>query len=202
MKKSHILFLFIVLLCSFTAVAQQSKISHEVKLGGGFFLESGTDAQTPGVAARVGYGIDIPFASHISVMAGVGIGSQLANIVYLKADGVSADHFIFADALCQLRYNLQWERHALSLGIGPFLAVGLNQMEYGVEMMGTGYMGKEKYRRLNPCLLPSVSFYLNGHWMIGAEAFVGLSNVRIRYGEASHASTYLHTVALTLGYRF
>ena len=205
MKKIFILFIS-VLFAGIGASAQQSapfkRIESNVILGGGLFLETGTDyrieSQNPGLALRLSYGLDIRFNERWSVMPGIGVRSLFGGIMHGQ-DGVDNDKLYMGDVFLAGRYRLGLGRRRAVLGLGPAFSYILSPVYYGFSNVSI-----EKYRRFDVGIQPSVTFFSGDNFLWGLEANVGLRDLRLRYPfiNTPFSPTYLHYLAVTCGWRF
>lgn len=199
------LYFFLTCLClclCTTLLAQDKTLRHEISLGGGVFLERGTNAQHPGISLRTNYGLDIALGKGWSVMPGIGARAQLANLSQLHMAGAENDGLAFADINCQGRYTIGNKTASVVLGLGPVLSLALNQEKYGMSSYPYGPSGKNKFHSWDIGVLPSVSVYLWDHLLVRLDAIIGLKNMLRHYGDASKSSTYMTVIDLSVGYRF
>jgi hypothetical protein len=201
--KKIILLLTFVFLGFVWASAQEAGVRHEIALSGGVFLESGTDAQSPGVALRFRYGVDIPLENGWSVMPGAGVRTQFADIRHVnnQLDGYpNQDYLYYADVFCQIRYQISGINIPVVFGLGPIMSVALTKTKLGITPDGPS--GLDKYHMLDLGLYPNLSFYLGGHWLVGLEAIVGLRNMRVHHDDNDKSSTFMNMAGISIGYRF
>lgn len=135
-------------------------------------------------------------------MPGAGVRTQLAHLRYInkQSEGAPAPDFLhYADLSFQLRYQIRGIDIPIVFGLGPIMSVALTKTKLGVTPDGPS--AKDKYHMLDYGLLPSVSFYLGEHWLLGLEAIVGLRNMYVQY-DTDKFSTYMTIAGISIGYRF
>lgn len=201
--KKIILLLTLVFLGFVWSSAQELMVRHEMALSGGIFLESGTAAQSPGVALRLRYGVDIPLGNGWSIMPGAGARTQLADIRHVnnQLDGYpNPDNLYYADMFFQARYQISGISVPLVFGLGPIMSIALTKTKLGITPDGPS--GLEKYHMLDLGLYPNLSFYLGDHWLLGLEAIIGFRNMRVHHDDNDKSSTFMNMAGISIGYRF
>ena len=204
--KNAILFISFLLI-SLGASAQENISSKPfesvVQLGGGLFLETGTDhrieEQNPGAMLRLSYGLDIRLSKKLSVMPGVGIRAQHGDIMHWRDYGGDCDALVFADVFLSGRYHLDAGRQGVIIGLGPAFSYMVSPVYYDVSNAKL-----EKFSRYDIGIQPSVTFLTSTHFQWGLEANIGLLDLRKRYPfiNTPFGSTYLHYLAVTCGWHF
>ena len=205
MKKTIIATLFL-LLSLLTAAGQNKKLENNILLGGGLFLESGTDAEgeNPGAVLRLSYGLDIRLNNKWSVMPGAGVRSQQSDIRHVGWIGGDTDNMSMADVFVSARYHFELEGTHMVIGLGPALSFMLDRDTYYIDADPSDPRnGKEKFLRTDLGIQPSITFLHGKHFQWGFEGSVGLLNVMRQYPEYNMTGTvHLHYLAVTCGWRF
>ena len=176
------------LLVSVSAFAQQNatwkRLESNFQLGGGLFLESGYLAreENPGAVLRLSYGLDIRLDDQWSVMPGVGLRAQLSQIDHFMAVGNDPDGMSLADVFVTARYH----------------------DTYYVDADPSDPLdGKEKFKRYDLGLQPSITFLRGKHFQWGFEGSIGLLNAMRQYPEYKRTgSVHMHYLAVTCGWHF
>ena len=136
------------------------RLENNIMLGGGLFLESGSQSygNNPGAVLRLSYGLDVRLNEKWSVMPGAGLRAQLGDI-----------------------------RHFMWIGGDPMDPLN----------------NKEKFKRFDVGLQPSVTFLHGKHFQWGFEGCIGLLNAMRQYPEYNRrGSIHLHYLAVTCGWHF
>ena len=177
------------------------RIESNAQIGGGLFLETGKDhrisSQNPGIVLRLSYGLDIRFHEKWSLMPGVGIRTQMGEVLKSKKDDV--DNMTLADSFIAVRYHLETGRQRIVFGLGPAFSYMILPARYH-----DSNFTEEKFRRFDIGLQPSVTFLHGEHFQWGLEANIGLKDLRIVYMDVNmpFSSTYLNYLAVTCGWHF
>ena len=168
-------------LVSVAASAQQNAASKRLEsnfqLGGGLFLESGYLAreENPGAVLRLSYGLDIRFNDQWSVMPGVGLRAQLSQIDHFMAVGNDPDGMSLADVFVTARYHFESDGTRMVVGLGPALSIMTSADTYYVDADPSDPLdGKEKFKRYDLGLQPSITFLRGKHFQWGFEGSIGL----------------------------
>lgn len=209
MKRFFIL--FVILTLAGLGVSAQEKrsfqrIESNAQIGGGLFLETGEDYrirfQNPGIALRLSYGLDIRFHEKWSVMPGIGIRAQMGGVLKFKKEERHkdlVDNMALADFFVAARYHLESSRRRIVFGLGPAFSYILSPVRYR-----DSNFTREKFRRFDIGIQPSVTFLHGEHFQWGLEASIGLKDLRLRYMDVNtpFSSTYLNYLAVTCGWHF
>ena len=185
-----------------SAKAQESNIL----IGTGLFGETGDHAQDtfPGLVLRLSYGLDVSISDQWSVMPGVGIRTQMAKVNEIGWDGGDPDGMSMADVFFQARYHFVSGRARVVLGLGPQFSYMVQPDKYYIDADPFDPRGgKEKFKKWDISLQPSLVLQDGRHWQWGFEASVGLRNMMRPYPEYNvSGSVHLHYLALFFGWRF
>ena len=208
MKK--FLFVLTAMLVSFSASAQQNaapkRLESNFQFGAGLFLESGYLAweENPGAVLRLSYGLDIRINDRWSLMPGVGLRAQLSQVDHFMAVGNDPDGMSLADLFVTARYRFESEGSRMVFGIGPALSFMTSADTYYVDADPTDPLnGREKFKRGDLGLQPSVVFLCGKHFQWGFEGSIGLLNAMRQYPEYNRTgSVHLHYLAVTCGWHF
>ena len=205
----RIIFVMAAALLGLTMVAQESRtrLESNFQLGSGLFMESGylADEQNPGLVLRLSYGLDIPFNENWSMMPGVGYRAQLGDIRHFMWQGNDPDGMTLADVFVIARFHYQeTDGSRFVIGFGPALSYMVSPDTYYIDAdLSDPVNGKEKFKRYDLNLLPSVTFLRGMHFQWGVEANIGLLNAMRQYPEYNrNGSIHLHYLALTCGWHF
>ena len=197
-------------LLSFGAAAQQRPVESLFQIGLGVFVETVDGAidmvdQEPGMVLKLSYGLDIPVADAWSVLPGVGLRDQAADIRHIGWDGGDPDGLVYADAFVLARWHFTpIDGTPTVFSIGPDLSYELTKEKYYIDAdPWDDLSGKRKYKPWDIGLLASITFERGAHWQFGAEACLGLRNLLIQYPDLYRTGNrHFHTVMFTCGYRF
>jgi len=209
-RMKRYLFLMSALLVSVSAFAQQNatwkRLESNFQLGGGLFLESGYLAreENPGAVLRLSYGLDIRLDDQWSVMPGVGLRAQLSQIDHFMAVGNDPDGMSLADVFVTARYHFESEGTRMVVGLGPALSIMTSADTYYVDADPSDPLdGKEKFKRYDLGLQPSITFLRGKHFQWGFEGSIGLLNAMRQYPEYKRmGSVHMHYLAVTCGWHF
>ena len=204
------LYVLTTILVSVTASAQQNtawkRLESNFQLGGGLFLESGYLAreENPGAVIRLSYGLDIRVNDQWSVMPGAGLRAQLSQIDHFMAVGNDPDGMSLADIFVTARYHFDSDGTRMVVGLGPALSFMTSADTYYVDADPSDPLnGKEKFKRYDIGLQPSISFLRGKHFQWGFEGSIGLLNAMRQYPEYNRTgSVHLHYLAVTCGWHF
>ena len=204
------LYVLTTILVSVTASAQQNtawkRLESNFQLGGGLFLESGYLAreENPGAVLRLSYGLDIRVNDQWSVMPGVGLRAQLSQIDHFMAVGNDPDGMSLADIFVTARYHFDSNGARMVVGLGPALSFMTSADTYYVDADPSDPLnGKEKFKRYDIGLQPSITFLRGKHFQWGFEGSIGLLNAMRQYPEYNRTgSVHLHYLAVTCGWHF
>ena len=203
--KKIIVSIALALLCT-AAISQENKITNNIMLGGGLFLESGYDASShnPGAVMRLSYGLDIPVAKEWSVMTGAGIRSQLSDILHIGWVGGDPRFISYADLFLVARYHVAGDKgQDVIFGLGPDISIVTSPDTYYIDAdPNDPRNGKETFKRYDVGLQPSVMFRKK-HFQWGFEANIGLLNVMEQYPEFNQTgSIHFYNVMAVCGFFF
>ena len=204
------LYVLTTILVSVTASAQQNtawkRLESNFQLGGGLFLESGYLAreENPGAVLRLSYGLDIRVNDQWSVMPGAGLRAQLSQIDHFMAVGNDPDGMSLADIFVTARYHFDSDGTRMVVGLGPALSFMTSADTYYVDADPSDPLnGKEKFKRYDIGLQPSITFLRGKHFQWGFEGSIGLLNAMRQYPEYNRTgSVHLHYLAVTCGWHF
>ncbi|MBR5174752.1 MAG: outer membrane beta-barrel protein [Bacteroidales bacterium] len=204
------LYVLTTILVSVTASAQQNtawkRLESNFQLGGGLFLESGYLAreENPGAVIRLSYGLDIRVNDQWSVMPGAGLRAQLSQIDHFMAVGNDPDGMSLADIFVTARYHFDSDGTRMVVGLGPALSFMTSADTYYVDADPSDPLnGKEKFKRYDIGLQPSITFLRGKHFQWGFEGSIGLLNAMRQYPEYNRTgSVHLHYLAVTCGWHF
>ena len=204
------LYVLTTILVSVTASAQQNtawkRLESNFQLGGGLFLESGYLAreENPGAVIRLSYGLDIRVNDQWSVMPGAGLRAQLSQIDHFMAVGNDPDGMSLADIFVTARYHFDSDGTRMVVGLGPALSFMTSADTYYVDADPSDPLdGKEKFKRYDLGLQPSITFLRGKHFQWGFEGSIGLLNAMRQYPEYNRTgSVHLHYLAVTCGWHF
>ena len=207
MVRKVLVFCFAGLL-SIGAAAQQRKVENIFQGGLGAFIET-TDGridmdQEPGIVLKLSYGLDIPIAGAWSVLPGIGLRTQVADIRHFAWKGGDPDGLAYADAFLLTRYHLPSSTGSrIAIHIGPDISYELTKENYYIDWDPSDPIsGKRKYKPWDLGLLTGLTFSKGPHWQFGAEANIGLRNLLIQYPAQPTVNRHFHTLMFTCGYRF
>ncbi len=198
------------MLFSVTAFSQQNstlkRLESNFQLGAGLFLETGYLAheENPGAVLRLSYGLDIRLGEQWSLMPGVGIRAQLSQINHFMAVGNDPDGMNLADVFVTARYYFESDGSRIVVGLGPALSFMTSPDTYYVDADPNDPLnGKEKFKRHDLGLLPSITFLRGKHFQWGFEGSIGLLNTMRQYPELHrNGSIHMHFIAVTCGWHF
>ena len=204
------LYVLTTILVSVTASAQQNtawkRLESNFQLGGGLFLDSGYLAreENPGAVIRLSYGLDIRVNDQWSVMPGAGLRAQLSQIDHFMAVGNDPDGMSLADIFVTARYHFDSDGTRMVVGLGPALSFMTSADTYYVDADPSDPLnGKEKFKRYDIGLQPSITFLRGKHFQWGFEGSIGLLNAMRQYPEYNRTgSVHLHYLAVTCGWHF
>ena len=197
----RILLILLVLLSGVPAWTQE----HNILIGAGPFLKNENQRPDviPGAVWRLSYGFDIRLGEELSVMPGAGFRAQMKELYQLAGIGGDSDAMLVGDAFCQARYHFAIGASKMVFGLGPQLSYFISSDTYLKTDPGDPINGKEKYRRWDVGLQPSLVFLLRNRWQWGIEASIGLRNMLRQYPECNvTGNVHLHSLMLILGRRF
>ena len=208
MKKS--LSTMILLLSVLSLMAQEHKrVESSILLGGGVFLESGTQVvdPDPGIVLRLSYGLDIRLDERWSIMPGAGLRGQggpfrgfFRQTYGLDGDSMSlADFFVFG-----WFHVLASEGSPAAFGIAPVFSYMIGPDRYHFDADPADPLGgKEKFNRMDVGIRPAIRFFTGKHFQWGLEGHIGLTNALRQYPDHNRTgTTRLHYVAVTGGWHF
>ncbi len=204
------LFIMTALVVGVSASAQQNaswkRLESNFQLGGGLFLESGYLAreENPGAVLRISYGLDIRLNDQWSVMPGVGLRTQLSQIDHFMAVGNDPDGMSLTDVFVTARYHFESGGTRMVVGLGPALSFMTSPDTYYVDADPSDPLsGKEKFKRYDFGLQPSITFLRGKHFHWGFEGSIGLLNAMRQYPEYNRTgSVHMHYIAVTCGWHF
>ena len=182
------------------------KVENNFLIGTGLFGETGNRAQRvfPGAVLRLSYGLDVRVSEPWSVMPGVGIRAQLGEINHFGWVGGDPDGMAMADVFCQVRYHFVTEGTRMVVGLGPQCSYMVCPDTYYIDADPSDPRnGKEKFKKWDIGLQPSIVFLSRGHFQWGIEASVGLRNMLRQYPEYDVTGrVHLHNIMFICGWRF
>lgn len=181
------------------------RLESNLMLGGGLFLESGSNADDPGITLRVSYGLDCRFNDRWSFMPGAGLRAQVGDIRHLGWIGGDFDSMSQVDFFLTLRYHLPSDHGSrMVLGLGPALSYMIAKDTYYIDADPNDPLnGKEKFKHYDLGLQPSLTILRGKHFQWGFEANIGLLNALRPYPEYHRTgSIHLHYLTVSCGWRF
>ena len=206
----RIAILLAILLTGTGARAQENaggkRLESNIQIGTGLFAETGQwgREEFPGAVLRLSYGLDVWLSEKWSVMPGAGIRAQMGQINHIGWVGGDPDGMSMADLFCQARYHFDADGTKMVVGFGPQLSFMTSTDRYYVDAdPGDPLNHKEKFKRCDIALQPSVVFQTGKHFQWGFEASLGLRNMMRQYPEYNRTgSIHLINVMVTCGWRF
>ena len=144
-------------LVSIAASAQQNaawkRLESNFQLGGGLFLESG----------------------YLAREENPGLRAQLSQIDHFMAVGNDPDGMSLADVFVTARYHFESDGTRMVVGLGPALSIMTSADTYYVDADPSDPLdGKEKFKRYDLGLQPSITFLRGKHFQWGFEGSIGL----------------------------
>ena len=131
--------------------------------------------ENPGAVLRLSYGLDIRLDDQWSVMPGVGLRAQLSQIDHFMAVGNDPDGMSLADVFVTARYHFESDGTRMVVGLGPALSIMTSADTYYVDADPSDPLdGKEKFKRYDLGLQPSITFLRGKHFQWGFEGSIGL----------------------------
>lgn len=160
------------------------RLENNIMLGGGLFLESGSQS----------YGNN----------PGAGLRAQLGDIRHFMSKGGDPDGMAMADVFVVGRYHLASDGTRIVVGLGPALSYMVSPDTYYIDADPMDPLNnKEKFKRFDVGLQPSVTFLHGKHFQWGFEGSIGLLNAMRQYAEYNRrGSIHLHYLAVTCGWHF
>ena len=209
MKKSIITLALLALTAGLVSAQENQswkRLENNVLLGGGPFLESGSQSygNNPGAVLRVSYGLDIRLNEKWSLMPGAGLRTQLSDIRHFGWVGGDPDGMAMADVFVLGRYHFESDGSRIVLGLGPALSYMVSPDTYYVDADPNDPLNdKEKFNRFDVGIQPSVMFLQGKRFQWGFEGSIGLLNAMKQYPEYNRqGSIHLHYLAVTCGWHF
>ena len=137
-------------------------------------------------------------------MPGAGIRAQLGDIRHFMSKGGDPDGMAMADVFVVGRYHLASDGTRIVVGLGPALSYMVSPDTYYIDADPTDPLNnKEKFKRFDLGLQPSVTFLHGKHFQWGFEGSIGLLNAMRQYAEYNRqGSIHLHYLAVTCGWHF
>ena len=184
----------------------QKRLENQIMIGAGLFGETGNRARNvfPGAVLRLSYGLDVKIGDKWSLMPGAGIRAQLGEVNHIGWGGGDPDGMAMADLFCQARYHLVSEGTKMVVGLGPQFSYMVSPDTYYIDADPNDPRdGKEKFKRWDIGLQPSIVFQSGKHWQWGFEASVGLRSMMRQYPEYNVSGrVHLHNIMFICGWRF
>lgn len=208
MKRFSVIVLSLLLVSPVWAQEPISRrlLENNLMIAAGLFGETGNRAQDvfPGAVLRLSYGLDVRVGESWSVMPGAGIRAQLAKVNRIGAVGGDPDGMSMADVFCQVRYHYVFEGTRIAVGLGPQCSFMVLPDTYYIDAdPGDPRNGKEKFKKWDIGLQPSLVFQRGKHFQWGFEASVGLRNMLHQYPEYNTSgNVHLHYLTFICGWRF
>ena len=182
------------------------RLENNIMLGGGLFLESGSQSygNNPGAVLRLSYGLDVRLNEKWSAMPGAGLRAQLGDIRHFMWIGGDPDGMAMADVFVVGRYHFVSDGTRIVVGLGPALSYMVSPDTYYIDADPMDPLNnKEKFKRFDVGLQPSVTFLHGKHFQWGFEGSIGLLNAMRQYAEYNRqGSIHLHYLAVTCGWHF
>lgn len=209
MKKTMIMVALMLLSVSLSFAQDnpsRKRFENNIMLGGGLFLESGSQSSgnNPGAVVRVSYGLDVRIDGRWSIMPGAGLRAQLGDIRNFMSKGGDPDGMAMADAFLIGRCHFASDGTRIIVGLGPAVSFMVMPDTYSIDAdPGDPMNDKKKFHNIDLGLQPSMTFLHGKHFQWGLECSVGLLNAMQQYPEYNRTgSIHLHYVALTCGWHF
>lgn len=152
------------------------RLENNIMLGGGLFLESGSQSygNNPGAVLRLSYGLDVRLNEKWSVMPGAGLRAQLGDIRHFMWIGGDPDGMAMADVFVVGRYHFVSDCTRIVVGLGPALSYMVSPDTYYIDADPMDPLNdKEKFKRFDVGLQPSVTFLHGKHFQWGFEGSIG-----------------------------
>lgn len=182
------------------------RLENNIMIGAGLFGETGNQASDvfPGAVLRLSYGLDLKVSEQWSVMPGAGIRAQLGEVNHIGWVGGDPDGMAMADIFCQARYHFITEGTKMVVGLGPQFSYMTTPDTYYIDHDPCDPRNnKEKFKRWDIGLQPSIVIQSGKHFQWGFEASVGLRNMLRQYPEYNiFGQVRLHNLMVFLGWRF
>lgn len=187
-------------------ISSGKRLENNIMIGAGLFAESGQRGheEFPGAVLRLSYGLDVRLNEKWSVMPGAGIRAQMGQINHIGWVGGDPDGMAMADVFCQARYHFEADGTKMAVGLGPQFSVMTTPDYYYVDADPSDPLdGKEKFKRCDIALMPSIVSQAGRHFQWGFEASIGLSNMMRQYPEyKTTGRIHLINVMFSCGWRF
>ena len=137
-------------------------------------------------------------------LIGVGLRAQLSQIDHFMAVGNDPDGMSLADVFVTARYHFESDGTRMVVGLGPALSIMTSADTYYVDADPSDPLdGKEKFKRYDLGLQPSITFLRGKHFQWGFEGSIGLLNAMRQYPEYKRTgSVHMHYLAVTCGWHF
>ena len=198
MKRTFLLMLLLTGIL--TANAQAKKWEHNIYLSGGLLINKTNSGSDTGLSARIGYGLNRYFSEKFSVMAGVAL-RNVTESPFSSKDGSDDDKFTFLDIPIVAQYHMAGQGNGWVFGLGPVLSFTANNDTYNIDAdPNSPHNHIDKLKNFGLGLQPSV-FYQIGKFRIGAEAYVGLTNMEKKTTH-TNGSHYIHDTVVTVQFHF
>ena len=209
MKKILLTIVLLTLSCTYSLAQENQpwkRLENNIMLGGGLFLESGSQSSgnNPGAVVRVSYGLDVRIDGRWSIMPGAGLRAQLGDIRNFMSKGGDPDGMVMADAFLIGRCHFASDGTRIIVGLGPAVSFMVMPDTYSIDAdPGDPMNDKKKFHNIDLGLQPSMTFLHGKHFQWGLECSVGLLNAMRQYPEHNRTgSIHLHYVTLTCGWLF
>jgi hypothetical protein len=208
MKRFSVIVLSLLLVSPVWAQEPISRrlLENNLIIAAGLFGETGNRAQDvfPGAVLRLSYGLDVRVGESWSVMPGAGIRAQLAKVNQIRWDGGDPDGMSMADVFCQVRCHFESSGDNVVIGLGPQFSYMVSPDTYYIDAdPADPRNGREKFKKWDIGLQPSLVFQRGKYFQWGFEAGVGLRNMLRQYPEYEvSGNVHQHYLAFICGWRF
>lgn len=193
MKKIIIAFVFILI----TGVASMGQ-THRLWIGaGGFFQGGSMNEADPGVAISAQYGFEKSLSGKWAIMPGIGYEELSEGFFDSSKDGVNRDDFSNVNVFLSAVYKLPSSGFMTRIGVGPQVSIDTRREKFYIDSNPEDPMNNlSKFKKTDVGLKAFVMFDTGKRFFWGAQAFIGLKDIR---SSAVAGSAKVRTVALIVG---
>ena len=203
-KKSmkHWIVLLTLLVVTDNLAAQEKKWEHQLFLSAGLSFHHKGDHRSNGFTDKIAYGLSYHLNERWALMPGIAV-CEVAEHAFRNAHmGADDDHLVFLNLPIIMQLNVERDNDRCTLGLGPVFSFCIGNEHYYVDADPDSPLNHlNKFKTFTIGLQPMITYWLNRHWSLGAEGYIGLMNIRDTHGIAS-GSNHIHSLSATLGYRF
>lgn len=186
--------------CVCSMQAQTKKWEHNILASAGLLIDHTDGTTDEGLSLKLGYGLNHYFSDTFSLMPCIALRQETVGLTSSK-EGADDDAFLFLDVPVVAQFHLTADNSKWVLGLGPVLSFCLQNDTYYIDANpGSPLNGKDKIKTFGLSLQPSV-MYETGHFRIGMEGTIGLTDIKENHGLTS-GSKHLHNIMATIGYHF